>query len=189
VPSLSSSAPPSSLLVADLARRALAHARERIERAGAVLVPDGIQALVELLLVGTAGTLASVQIFLPVVAHARQAVLHRRILLVGSDVGAAIFPGTARLGDRVCGRVRVYRGDGVGERRFRALRGRRAMSAARDCEQGTHADRTNASQEFDDHFYSSILPSLKFGALGGSRHWAAGGSTSRAAASRYTLFL
>src|SRR3954471_8901418 len=111
--SLSSSAQPGSLLVADLTRRALAHARERIERARAVLMPDGIQALIELLLIGAAGTLASVQIFLPVVAHAGQAVLHRRILLVGADVGAAIFPGTARLSDRVCGRMRVHRGDGV----------------------------------------------------------------------------
>jgi len=63
------------LLHADLPRRALSHARQRVERIRALLIAHLLDALVELALVHAMRTLAGIEVLFPVIPHARQAVL------------------------------------------------------------------------------------------------------------------
>lgn len=63
------------LFDADLALGALGHASQLVERIAASFRPHLIEALVELADVDATGTLSGIQIFLPVSANPREAIL------------------------------------------------------------------------------------------------------------------
>src|SRR5438034_11676789 len=98
-------APSLLLFDTDLARGAFGDARERVERIAASFGAHLGQALVQLLLIDAAGAFARVQVFLPVVLNAGEAVLRRRIGFVVADVATLLFTFAAGVSELLGGRA------------------------------------------------------------------------------------